>query len=170
MSQPEARRALELRSDSEEQTEALGQRLAEVLPGGTVLALRGELGAGKTCLVRGVGAGLGLDSRDITSPTFLYLVEHEGRHRDLVHADLYRLGEEACELRSASARSIGLLDALASDALICVEWWDYYDGPAAARCVVVEISRISSESRKVRLEFQGDGLDFAHQELAKLAT
>jgi tRNA threonylcarbamoyladenosine biosynthesis protein TsaE len=158
--------SLERLSRSEDDTEALGRRLAQELPGGTVIALRGDLGAGKTCLVRGVGAGLGLDPRDITSPTFLYLVEHEGTPRDLVHADLYRLGEEKTDLRAASARSIGLVEALATDALICVEWWDYYDGPPAARCVVVEISRISSENRKVQLEFQGPGLEGAYSALS----
>lgn len=78
-----------LRSNSVEQTRALGRALAGVTAPGVVLALSGGLGAGKTAFVQGIGEGLGVDG-PVLSPTFILVAEHEGR-LPLLHADLYRL-------------------------------------------------------------------------------
>lgn len=150
-------------SRSEEETEALGRRLAEALPPGTVLALSGPLGAGKTAFARGVAEGLGIDPSVVASPTFVYLVDYpEGRIR-FVHADLYRFADVPAELAGEAFESIGLLEALASDSITLVEWWSYYRGPAPERIVSVEFAVESGDVRSIQLDFRGQGLDAARR-------
>jgi tRNA threonylcarbamoyladenosine biosynthesis protein TsaE len=104
-----------LRSEDPDATAALGAMLADLLVAGDVLVLTGPLGAGKTRLVQGVAAGLGVQGR-VTSPTFVLVRRHEGRI-PLVHVDAYRL---------ADARDLATLDddVLDPDVVTCVEWGD----------------------------------------------
>jgi tRNA threonylcarbamoyladenosine biosynthesis protein TsaE len=106
---------------SPEQTLALGERLGVHAPPGTVVALVGDLGVGKTLLARGVGRGLGITSL-VTSPTFVLMMNHEGGRLPLAHADLYRLCDEE------EAELIGLPEALASGGVALVEWADLLPG------------------------------------------
>ena len=78
-------------TNSSEETEALGARLARALEPGAVVAFTGDLGAGKTAFVRGLARGLGVQDR-VTSPTFTIVNEYEGGRLPLFHFDLYRLG------------------------------------------------------------------------------
>lgn len=80
-----------LETDSPQATEAWAKALADTLKPGDILALEGELGAGKTTLVRGLAAGLGIDPALVSSPTFAIMNEYEGKGRTLVHIDAYRL-------------------------------------------------------------------------------
>ena len=80
-------------SKSEQDTEELGRTLAASLPGGAVIAMYGELGAGKTAFVRGMAKGLGLSCR-VSSPTFTIVNEYLG-DRELIHFDMYRLSSAA---------------------------------------------------------------------------
>lgn len=107
-----------LRCADEDQTRALGRALGQVAPPGLVVALVGDLGAGKTCLAQGAGEGLGV-AGPVVSPTFVLVAEHDGP-RPLLHADLYRLqvGELA---------AIGLEEALEGwPGLALVEWADRF--------------------------------------------
>jgi len=101
--------------DTEADTALVGARLARHLNAPAFLALYGELGAGKTALVRGLGQALG--TLDITSPTFMIVCEHDTKPR-LLHFDAYRLSS-ADELYS-----IGFAEYLNEDALIVMEWAD----------------------------------------------
>jgi len=98
-----------------------GVELASHLSGGTVIALEGPLGAGKTCLARGIAIGLGVDARSVASPTFAILHEHPvgipGELRRLYHIDAYRLsGSEDLE-------SIGWSELVEDQAgVVLVEW------------------------------------------------
>lgn len=105
---------MQLISTSEAQTEGLGKALSMQLEPGDVLLLTGELGAGKSVLARGIARGLGIGG-PITSPTFVLLITHEGRHT-LHHMDLYRLSDDD-EFEAA-----GLSDALSQDAISLIEW------------------------------------------------
>ena len=78
-------------TNSEEETEALGARLAVKLEPGAVIAFTGDLGAGKTAFTRGLARGLGIPDR-VTSPTFTIVNEYEGGRLPLFHFDMYRLG------------------------------------------------------------------------------
>src|ERR1700685_3054697 len=77
-------------SHSTHETKAWGRRLAVMLEGGELLGLLGDLGAGKTCFIKGLAHGLSLREEDILSPTFTMIQEHHGRF-PLYHIDLYRL-------------------------------------------------------------------------------
>src|SRR6185295_19817990 len=85
------------RTRSEAETQALGRDLARELAPDGILLLSGELGSGKTVLARGIGEGLGIDPREVQSPTFTLIREHRGigdRGGRMVHVDLYRLDPE----------------------------------------------------------------------------
>ena len=101
-------------SKSEAETEAIGADFARDLPGGTVVAMYGDLGAGKTAFVRGMARGMGLDCR-VSSPTFTIVNEYLGR-RELIHFDMYRLSS-ADELFD-----IGWEDYLSRGGVCAVEW------------------------------------------------
>ena len=105
---------------SEEETRALGRALARELAPDGVLLLSGDLGSGKTVLARGIGEGLGIDPREVQSPTFTLIREHEGNSHEgsggrLVHVDLYRLEPE-------QTAALGLEELLAGPGVKVVEW------------------------------------------------
>lgn len=108
----------ELLSRSEEETERIGERLAASLSGSDVVYLTGPLGAGKTCLARGVARGLGAAPREVASPTFALLHEYAGEGGGIVlrHLDLYRLEDASRELEV-----LGLPESVAG-APVLVEW------------------------------------------------
>ena len=101
-------------SKSEAETEAAGERFAKTLPDGAVVALYGDLGAGKTAFVRGMARGLGIDAR-VSSPTFTIVNEYLGA-RELYHFDMYRLGS------SDELFDIGWEDYLSRGGVCAVEW------------------------------------------------
>lgn len=102
-------------SKSIAETDRLGRRIGRTLQGGEIVALYGELGSGKTALVRGMAAGLGAPPRAVSSPTFVLIHEYHGRMR-LAHADLYRL-DSAAELPH-----IGLSDYDDDHTVTVIEW------------------------------------------------
>jgi len=103
------------RTSTEAETEALGASLAAELAPDGVLLLSGDLGSGKTVLTRGLARGLGIDPREVQSPTFTLIREHEGPSARLIHADLYRLEPE-------DAETLGLDELLAGPGVKVVEW------------------------------------------------
>lgn len=102
-------------SSSEAETRAIASRLAATLGPGSVVLLRGDLGAGKTAFVRGLAEGLGLDADEVTSPTFTLVHEYRGGRLPLVHVDLYRL--DAVDLDD-----VGLDPDLADQGVVAIEW------------------------------------------------
>jgi tRNA threonylcarbamoyladenosine biosynthesis protein TsaE len=111
------------RTRSEAGTLAMGERVAEMLlPAPKVVVLRGDLGAGKTTLVKGMAAALGAaETEDVTSPTFTLVHEYVGKKVRLYHLDLYRLETERELL------TIGLEEmAEQPDALVLVEWGEKF--------------------------------------------
>ena len=131
-------------SSSERETEALGARLAAVLPGGSVVAMYGDLGAGKTAFVRGMARGMGLDCR-VSSPTFTIVNEYLGK-RELIHFDMYRIGG-ADELFD-----IGWEDYLNRGAVCAVEWSENVEDAFFGDEVRVTIEKLSDSDRKITIE------------------
>ena len=103
------------RTRTVEETRALGRELAAELLPDRVLLLRGEIGAGKTVLAQGVGEGLGIDPKEIQSPTFTLVREHAGAAARLAHLDLYRLEPHDAEV-------LGFEELLAGPGVKIVEW------------------------------------------------
>jgi tRNA threonylcarbamoyladenosine biosynthesis protein TsaE len=115
-------------SHSPAETFGHGRALGATLRGGDVVALDGELGAGKTHFVKGIAAGLGCDG-DVTSPTFTLVHEYTGGRLPLFHFDFYRLDSEDETLR------IGLDDYLGAGGVVVIEWAGKFPAllPAGAR-------------------------------------
>lgn len=111
----------EIVSESPEQTLAIGQALGRALRPGDVVALYGELGAGKTWLTKGIAEGLGVPSREVTSPTFVLMHIYEGRI-PLAHFDAYRLegAEEMIDL--------GAEETFYGEGASVIEWAERVEG------------------------------------------
>jgi tRNA threonylcarbamoyladenosine biosynthesis protein TsaE len=121
-------------SHSPAETEAIGRQLAERIDVGAVLALKGELGSGKTLFVKGLVAGLGCGA-DVTSPTFTIAHEYRGGRLPVYHFDFFRLED------SQSLVRLGLDDYFFSDGLSVIEWADRFPEfiPEQARRILFEI-------------------------------
>ena len=129
------------------ETEALGERWGRAAAPGLVLALSGDLGAGKTQLVKGLARGLGVTMR-VHSPTFTLVNEYGGGRLTLFHLDLYRL-ETAAQLVSA-----GIEEFLSPDGVAVVEWAERLSalgsrGAGLDRAVAVTIEILSETERKI---------------------
>lgn len=128
---------------SVEETIALGEQLAAFMPAGTVVALSGDLGAGKTALTKGIARGLGVGDT-ITSPTFTLVNEHAARGgRQLYHVDLYRLN------RSQQAVEIGIEEELAPNGWTVIEWAENLGDVLPANAVHIDIGIIGENERQI---------------------
>ena len=131
-------------SDSVRMTEEYGARLAKELSAGTVVALFGGMGMGKTALVRGIAAGLGL-SAEVSSPTFA-LVHDYGGNPPLVHFDMYRVtGWE-------DLYSTGYFDYLDAGAILVVEWSENIVSALPEDAIRLQFSRVGENARLIERE------------------
>ncbi len=99
--------APELTTTSAEETEAVGERLGRALGGGELIGLVGDLGAGKTCFVRGLARGLGVEPERVHSPSFTMVTEYRGGRVPLTHVDLYRLDAPVASLHRDQLGRLG---------------------------------------------------------------
>ena len=125
---------MEYLSHNEQETEALGQRLAAALSPGAVVAYRGGLGMGKTAFTRGLARGLGYSGR-VTSPTFTIVNEYEGGRLPLFHFDMYRLEDDDALF------DIGWEDYLDRGGVCAVEWSEQVADALPEDTVYVTIAR-----------------------------
>lgn len=130
------------------ETEQVGQALAAQLTAGTVLALRGDLGAGKTAFTRGLARGLGYEGA-VTSPTFTIVNEYEGGRLPLFHFDLYRL-KSADELWD-----IGWEDYLDRGGVCAVEWSERAE-ELLSDAAAVTLRRLDDETREITIKGVGE--------------
>ena len=135
---------MEYITNSPSETEAVGAALARVLQPGTVIAYRGDLGAGKTAFTRGLARGLGVQ-KGVTSPTYTIVNEYLGGRIPLFHFDMYRLGSED------ELFDIGWDDYLDRGGVCAVEWSENVWG-AMEDAVVVTITRLDENTRKIEIE------------------
>lgn len=129
---------------NEQETEEVGRSFAEKLPGGSVVAMYGDLGAGKTAFVRGMARGMGLDCR-VSSPTFTIVNEYLGE-RELIHFDMYRLSG-ADELFE-----IGWEDYISRGAVCAVEWSENVEDAFFGDEIRVTIEKLGDAERKISIE------------------
>jgi tRNA threonylcarbamoyladenosine biosynthesis protein TsaE len=138
--------------NGERATEALGRCLAHCLRAGDVLALHGELGAGKTCLVRGLAHGLGLEESQVASPSFSLINEYHGEYPGAVplfHIDCYRLHlEEEIE-------ELGLEEYMDGPGLTAIEWAERI-GELPEDRLEITFEILGPTERRVRIEALGE--------------
>jgi tRNA threonylcarbamoyladenosine biosynthesis protein TsaE len=139
---------IDLVSHSSLHTERLGERLAAHAAPGDVIALWGELGAGKTVFARGIAIGLGIDEDTVTSPTFIILREHFGGRLPLYHLDLYRLDP-------SQLGSTGWEEALDAGGVTVIEWPDRAGDELPPDRVDVRLEHVAETKRKVTVEPTG---------------
>lgn len=140
--------SLDLVLTSSAETESLGRAIGRALTGGEVLALIGALGAGKTAMVRGIAAGLGVPPDAVSSPTFVLVHEYRAR-LPLIHIDLYRLQT------SAEVESIGLSDYFAGHSVTAIEWADRFPALLPEDRLEVRLSHRTPATRTVQLAATG---------------
>jgi tRNA threonylcarbamoyladenosine biosynthesis protein TsaE len=133
----------EIVSASAEATEAAGQRLGRTLGPGAVVALTGELGAGKTCFVQGLVRGLGAAVR-ATSPTFVLVNEYKGRV-PIHHVDAYRT-DSMTELMD-----LGLLEMIGGEGVTLIEWADKLTPLLSPDTIHVHIAGVGDEPRTITI-------------------
>lgn len=129
-------------TNTPEETEALGQRLAVQLNAGDIIAFTGDLGAGKTAFTRGLARGLGVTAR-ITSPTFTIVNEYEGGRLPLFHFDMYRLGS------SDELYDIGWEDYLERGGICAVEWSEIVDDALEGSVIRIDIRRGKLDTQRI---------------------
>lgn len=141
---PGGRVATRRSSGSAQATRELGARLGRQARPGDVIALYGELGAGKTCLIQGIAAGLGV-TEAVTSPTFVLIAEYAGR-LPFYHVDLYRLE------RLEEIEALGLEEILDGDGVTAVEWAEKAEALLPSRSLRVRIAGVGDEPRTIEIE------------------
>jgi len=139
----------EYHSASPEETYAIGERLARSLGQGAIIALRGGLGAGKTCLVKGIARGLGI-AEDITSPTYTIVSEYnaclDGKAMPLYHIDAYRLnGDEDFD-------NTGAGELIGGKGIAIIEWSERIPASIPPDATTVEIEITGPQSRLLRIK------------------
>ena len=135
---------MEFITNSPEETEALGAALGKRLPAGTVIAYRGDLGAGKTAFTRGLARGLGC-TEQVTSPTYTIVNEYLGGRLPLFHFDMYRLTS------SDDLWDIGWEDYLDRNGICAVEWSE--NVPEAMHgALTVRIEKLGDSVRRITID------------------
>ncbi len=136
----------EFTTNSAEETIALGRELASSLGPPKLVLLRGDLGAGKTTLVKGIAQGFQAASEeDVTSPTFTLVHEYRGPSATLYHIDLYRV-DTPRELET-----LGLDDLMDDKSVLLIEWGEKFVRFERERDVEIALERVSETERKIRL-------------------
>jgi tRNA threonylcarbamoyladenosine biosynthesis protein TsaE len=136
----------EILTNSAEETIAFGRTLAEVLAPPKLVLLRGDLGAGKTTLVKGIAAAFeAAAEEDVTSPTFTLVHEYRGSKANLFHIDLYRV-DTPRELET-----LGLDDLRDGNSVLLIEWGEKFPRFLRERDVEISLERESETGRKIRI-------------------
>jgi tRNA threonylcarbamoyladenosine biosynthesis protein TsaE len=136
----------EVTTHSPEETIAFGRTLATLLAPPKLVLLRGDLGAGKTTLVKGIAAAFDASAEDdVTSPTFTLIHEYRGPRANLYHIDLYRI-DTPRELET-----LGLDDLRSENSILLIEWGEKFPRFERERDVEIAIERVGEDERRIRI-------------------
>ncbi len=149
---------LQFKTNNATETEELGRKLGEALKGGEVIAMTGDLGAGKTTMTKALAKGLGIDDH-VTSPTFTILNEYEGRLK-LFHFDVYRIDdiEEMYDL--------GFEEYIYGDGVSIIEWSNLIKEILPDDTINIEILATDDEKRNIKISGRGKKFDNLSKELS----
>lgn len=137
-----------LETSGPEETRTVGRLLGELLQGGDVVALLGDLGSGKTCLIQGIASGAGVKEKYITSPTFIMINEYKGRI-SFYHIDLYRVGP-------AELEGLGLREYIFPEGATVIEWAERAGDELPEERLSVNLKITGKRSREIRFEGKGE--------------
>ena len=136
----------EFTTQSAEETVALGRKLAAMLAPPKLVLLRGDLGAGKTTLVKGIAEGFDAASEeDVTSPTFTLVHEYRAPSVNLYHIDLYRVDTER------ELETLALDDLMAENGVLLIEWGEKFPHLERERDVEIALQRVGESGRRIQL-------------------
>jgi tRNA threonylcarbamoyladenosine biosynthesis protein TsaE len=136
----------EITTHSPEETIAFGRTLAELLSPPKLVLLRGDLGAGKTTLVKGIAAGFeAAEEEDVTSPTFTLVHEYRGPRANLYHIDLYRVDTQR------ELETLGLDDLRSESSVLLIEWGEKFPRLLRERDVEISLERESEDGRRINI-------------------
>jgi tRNA threonylcarbamoyladenosine biosynthesis protein TsaE len=136
----------EVTTHSAEETIAFGRSLAEMLAPPRLVLLCGDLGAGKTTLVKGIAAGFeAAKEEDVTSPTFTLVHEYRGPRANLYHIDLYRIDTQR------ELETLGLDDLRSEDSILLIEWGEKFPRFVRERDVVISLERLTDSERRISI-------------------
>lgn len=147
-----------IRTTSAAETQAWGEQLARLLTPGAVIGLEGELGAGKTCFVKGLAIGLGLNEEEIYSPTFTLIAEHYRGRIPLYHIDLYRL-------EGAEIEGLGIEEYVFGQGITAIEWFRFLSAGLVDEYLLVSFTFVGGEERTLTLTAYGERYERVVQEL-----
>lgn len=133
---------MEIISKSPEQTEEIGEKIGKLLKKKDIIALSGDLGAGKTAFTRGVARGVGFTGR-VTSPTFAIVNEYMSENDMIYHFDMYRI------TNSEELYNIGFDDYLNSDGILIIEWSENVLEALPKEIIFIDIKNIDENTRKL---------------------
>lgn len=134
----------EFTTHSADQTISLGRELAEMLSPPKLVLLRGDLGAGKTTLVKGIAAAFhAAEEEDVTSPTFTLIHEYRGPVATLYHIDLYRVDT------ARQFETLGLDDLIAENSILLIEWGEKFARFERDKDVEIALDRLAENDRKI---------------------
>ena len=125
-----------------EETRSLGRVIGDSLRSGILITLQGTLGAGKTQLVQSIAQALGIDPRNVTSPTFTMIQVHPGRLA-LVHIDAYRIADEDQYME------LGIDEYIDGDSLVAIEWGEKFRQQLPAECLEINIAVLDEFQREI---------------------
>jgi tRNA threonylcarbamoyladenosine biosynthesis protein TsaE len=136
----------EITTHSAEETIAFGRTLVELLAPPKFVLLRGDLGAGKTTLVKGIAAGFeAAAEEDVTSPTFTLVHEYRGPRANLYHIDLYRIDTQR------ELETLGLDDLRSDSSVLLIEWGEKFPRLVRERDVEISLVRDGESGRRIRI-------------------
>jgi tRNA threonylcarbamoyladenosine biosynthesis protein TsaE len=137
----------EVVTHSAEETTAFGRTLADLLAPPKLVLLRGDLGAGKTTLIKGIAAAFEAASEeDVTSPTFTLVHEYRGPRANLFHIDLYRV-DTPRELET-----LGLDDLVSEKSILLIEWGEKFPRFVRERDIEIRLERMADNERKIHVQ------------------
>lgn len=140
---------IELIATGEEETRSIGRQLAAVLVGGERIGLSGELGAGKTCLVRGLAEGLAIPGDQVRSPSFPVLLPYEGGRLPLFHIDLFRMP-------AADIDSLALREYIYGFGVCAIEWYERLNEPLQDY-LAISMEILDEDRRRLECVAHGQG-------------
>jgi tRNA threonylcarbamoyladenosine biosynthesis protein TsaE len=136
----------EITTHSAEETIAFGRTLKRLLAPPKLVLLRGDLGAGKTTLIKGIAAAFDAAAEeDVTSPTFTLVHEYRGALANLYHIDLYRVDTPR------QLETLGLDDLIAEDSILLIEWGEKFSRFVRDRDVEISLARVGENERKIQV-------------------